>query len=468
MNNLNNNTVQDDVSKILIVDDEENMRHMLYTVLNKLGYDVDAAADGEAALTMFQKTDYDFILCDIKMPKMDGMAFLNKIKGKTGSTIVIMMSAYGTMETAIEAMKLGAYDYISKPFKIDEVHIALKKAEERESLRKENLLLKEHIKIFKKEFSFDQMVARSKNMRDLFNLSEKVAQYNTTVLIIGASGTGKELVAKGIHNCSSRAEKPIVPVNCGGIPETLLESELFGHKKGAFTGADKDKKGLFKVAEGGTIFLDEIGELPLSLQVKLLRVLQENEIRPVGDSRISKIDVRVIAATSKNLEEEIKAGTFREDLYYRLNVLKINLPPLNDRKEDLPLLCRHFISKCNKRLGTDIVSVSAEALSLMMEYNWPGNVRELENMIERAVVLSDGDTLVPENFSKKLSSVPGEVTTPLSYSGYSLKEAKEILEKEMIIKALEKTNGNRTKAVQLLDISHPSLLSKMKTYGIDM
>lgn len=319
-------TTNNTPKRLLVIDDEANMRHMLSTVLKKADYEVDTAADGSEGLQMIQGAHYDFVLCDIKMPKMNGMDFLKSSRDEIGTSTVIMMSAYGSIDTAIEAMKMGAYDYISKPFKTDEVYLTLKKAEERESLKKENRLLKERIQKIEGDYKFHNMVTRSKAMQSLFQMADKAAQYKTTVLILGDSGTGKELIARGIHYSSNRAEKSLVPVNCGGIPENLLESELFGHKKGAFTGADRNKKGLFQEAEGGTIFLDEIGELPLPLQVKLLRVLQENEIRPVGDSKSMKIDVRVVAATAKDLEEDVRQGTFRQDLYYRLNVMTIKLP----------------------------------------------------------------------------------------------------------------------------------------------
>ena len=454
--------------RLLVIDDEENMRHMLSTVLAKAGYSVDCAMDGSQGLQMIDKTRYEFILCDIKMPKMDGMAFLKAARAQLDASTIIMMSAYGTIDTAIEAMKLGAYDYISKPFKTDEVYLTLKKAEERESLRKENLQLKERIQKISDDYSFGNMIAKSKAMQSVFRLAAKAAQYKTTVLILGDSGTGKELIARAIHFQGDRSKMNLVPVNCGGIPETLLESELFGFKKGAFTGADRNKKGLFQEAHGGTIFLDEIGELPLALQVKLLRVLQENEIRPIGESKAMKIDVRVIAATAKNLEEEVQKGNFREDLFYRLNVLSVKLPPLKDRSEDIPLLCDHFIKRFNKQLDKDIQGISSAALSRLLAYGWPGNVRELENAIERAVVLSEDVLLTPEHFSPDFNQ--GSKKDPMHeiINGYSLKKAQKILEEKLIIKALSETNGNRTQASRLLEISHPSLLSKIKAYNISL
>jgi two-component system response regulator AtoC len=454
--------------RLLIIDDEENMRHMLSTVLKKAAYRVDTAADGAEGLDMIEKDHYEFILCDIKMPNMGGLEFLEAARDKLNGSTVIMMSAYGSIDTAVGAMKLGAYDYISKPFKADEVYLTLKKAEERESLKNENQRLKERIQIFEGDCRFDRMVGKSRSMLEIFELAEKAARYNTTVLILGDSGTGKELIAKGIHQSSERAKAPLVPVNCGGIPETLLESELFGYKKGAFTGADRDKKGLFQEAEGGTIFLDEIGELPLTLQVKLLRVLQDNEIRPVGQSTSMKIDVRVVAATAKDLQAEISKGTFREDLFYRLNVITVKLPPLNQRTEDIPLLCKHFIQRFNRSLDKEVKGLTPNAMAQFLEYKWPGNVRELENAIERAMVIADGSELAAEHF--RFGQVQDDSINKQStvYDGLSLKRAQQVIEKDLITRALQETNGNRTRAARLLEISHPSLLSKMKAYEIDL
>lgn len=460
----------DDNSKkrLLVIDDEANMRHMLSTVLKKSDYFVDAAPDGSVGLQMIEQTRYDFILCDIKMPNMGGMEFLEAARDKLNGATVIMMSAYGSIDTAIGAMKRGAYDYISKPFKTDEVYLTLKKAEERERLKKENRLLKERIQKIEGDYTFGNMMAKCKAMQDIFQLTEKVAQYKTTVLIIGDSGTGKELVARGVHQSSPRANGPLVPINCGGIPETLLESELFGYKKGAFTGADSNKRGLFKEAEGGTIFLDEIGEMPLNLQVKLLRVLQENEIRPIGESKAIKIDVRVVAATAKNLAEEVRKGTFREDLYYRLNVLAIKLPPLCRRTEDIPLLCKHFINRFNKILNKDVKGLATEAMSRLLNYHWPGNVRELENLLERAMIIADDSQLLPEHFSFEPLQSNCDIQVGTIFKGLSLKDAQKVVEKDLITRALQETGGNRTRAARLLEISHPSLLSKLKAYEIDL
>ncbi len=453
---------------VLIIDDEENMQHMLSKLLAHEGYDVDTAGNGEEGLAKLTAASYDFILCDIIMPKMDGMTFLQASRELTRDSTIIMMSAYGTIDLAVQAMQLGAYDFISKPFKSDEVQLTIKKAEERNRLRSENQQLKVQIQRIRRQHQFGNLVAKSKPMQAVFALAAKSAQFKTTLLITGESGTGKELVARAVHYAGPRREQPLVPVNCGSIPENLLESELFGYVKGAFTGADATRKGLFQEADGGTLFLDEIGELPLALQVKLLRVLQESEIRSVGASQPKKIDVRVIAATSRDLEEMIADHTFREDLYYRLNVLPIIIPPLRERSEDIPLLCKHFLGRFNQNLDRNVKGIAPGAMAQLLEHRWPGNVRELENAIERAMVLSETDLLQPDHFSIGIAASPGEAPSEQLFEGYSIKKAQRVLEKQMIIKALKTTEGNRTQASRLLEISHPSLLSKMKAYEIDL
>jgi two-component system, NtrC family, response regulator AtoC len=365
-------------------------------------------------------------------------------------------------------MQLGAYDFITKPFKSDEVLLAIRKAEERDQLKRENRVLREQLRRIEERHQFGRMVAKSNAMQAVFALATKVAQYNTTVLITGESGTGKELVACAIHQSGPRKQYPLVAVNCGSIPENLLESELFGYVKGAFTGADGSKKGLFEEAHKGTIFLDEIGEMPLNLQVKLLRVLQENEIRPVGSAQSRKIDVRVIAATSRNLQQMVAVGDFREDLFYRLNVLPVEVPPLRNRSEDIPLLCQHFIQQLNETLQRRVKGIAPAAMVSLLQHSWPGNVRELENAIERAMVLSEGDILDEGGFSYSSMGTTSPSLWARDIEGHSLKIAQKILEKEMIVKALKATAGNRTQAAKLLEISHPSLLSKMKMYQIDL
>jgi len=452
--------------RVLIIDDEKNMRHMLQVMLGKAGYFAETAADGLEGLELLGQKGFDFILCDLKMPKMDGMAFLEKSREKYPSKTFIMMSAYGTMDTAVEAMKMGAYDYISKPFKQDEVLLTLKKAEERERLKEENLELKSRINEIEKKYSFNNIVARSEAMAKVFELVRKVSDHKTTVLITGDSGTGKELIAKAIHASSSRAQGPLVAINCGGIPETLLESELFGYKKGAFTDAFKDKPGRFEDADNGSIFLDEIGELPLSLQVKLLRVLQEEEITPLGDPYPTKIDVRVIAATSRDLDREVAEGRFREDLFYRINVMAIHMPPLRERRGDIPLLIGYFIDIFNKKLDKRIEGLSSKTMPLLMGYSWPGNVRELENVTERAVLLAKDRWITPDD-------LPANITSAEVYSSgvepshtLSIKKASKSLERDLIRKALDLTGGNRSKAAKILEISRPILHAKIKEYKL--
>ncbi|MDX2454749.1 sigma-54 dependent transcriptional regulator [Desulfosarcina sp.] len=453
--------------RILIIDDEENMRHMLQTMLTRYGYSIFTAKDGADGLEKITDDQFDFVLCDVKMPRMNGMEFLKAGRDRLFSTTVIMMSAFGSIDMAIEAMKLGAYDFVSKPFKNEEIRLTIKKAEERERLTKENIELKDRIRRIGGSLSFGNMVGRSPIIQTVFSVALKVARFDSTVLITGESGTGKELVAQGIHRESDRRSSPMVPVNCASIPESLMESELFGHVKGAFTGADKDKKGLFEIAEGGTLFLDEIGDIPVSLQPKLLRVLQESEIRPVGGGQSRAVDIRVIAATSKDLEKEMASGHFREDLFYRLNVVPITLPPLRHRPEDIPLLCKFFINRFNKSLGSSIMNISSAVMTGLMQHDWPGNIRELENAIERAIVLADGSTLELENFVFGKGGASNPDPTGSGYDGFSLKAAKAELEDKMIRKALTATGGNRTHAANMLEISHPSLLSKIKLYGIE-
>jgi two-component system response regulator AtoC len=360
-------------------------------------------------------------------------------------------------------MKAGAYDYVSKPFKPDEIVLALRKAEERESLRRENRALREQMQ---KDAQFSSIIAKSREMTDIFRTITKIADFKTTVLITGESGTGKELVARAIHDRSQRKPSPFVAINCGAIPENLLESELFGHKKGAFTDASADRRGLFEEASGGTLFLDEIGELPLNLQVKLLRVLQEDTIRRLGDPKDVKVDVRIIAATHRDLAADVKAGRFREDLFYRINVLAIAIPPLRSRREDVNLLIDHFLARNNARLGTNIRGVSPEARKLLLEYAWPGNVRELENTIERAMVLSETDVLQSIDLPERIRDALDPVQVQLSSGELSIKKTTAAIEQILIRRALQKTKGNRTRAADVLEISHRALLYKIKDYKI--
>ncbi len=453
-------------NRILIIDDEKNMLHMLAAFLGKEGYQVVTTTDGRQGIAHALEKGFDYILCDLKMPGMDGLQFLDAAKDRGIDATIIMMSAFATVDTAVQAMKNGAYDFITKPFRIGEVLCVLEKAAERRCLRVENTQLRVRVETLENRQSFQKIIGESKCLQELLQVAEKAARHTTTVLITGESGTGKEMIARGIHEQSSRALKQFIAVNCGSIPENLLESEFFGYVRGAFTGADGDKKGLFAEADGGTLFLDEIGELPLGLQVKLLRVLQEREFRPLGSSKTIATDVRVLAATAKNLEEEILQGRFRQDLYYRLNVVILNMPPLRQRREDIHLLCEHFLHRLSKEHGNRRKSLSKQALRCLIDYSWPGNVRELENCMERATVIADGDIihaadLPPAVAQAAASDFGGSIDT------CSLKEGKKLLEKKLITKVLTMTNGNKSQAALILEVSYPSLLSKMKELQIE-
>jgi DNA-binding NtrC family response regulator len=447
-----------EMNRVLVIDDEDAMRHMLRLVLEKEGYRVSEAGDGGAGLRLLEAEPFDVVLCDIRMPGMDGLAFLREMGLRKLFPTVIMMSAYGTIETAVDCMKRGAYDYVSKPFKPDEVVLVLKKAEERLLLRRENLRLKEELA----KPGEREVVFRSAVMEKVFGLIQKAAGSSSPVLITGETGTGKELVARALHAGSERKKGPFVAVNCSAISSGLMDSELFGHGKGAFTGADRERQGLFAAAHGGTLFLDEIGELPLDLQPKLLRVLQEGEIRRVGETSPRRVDVRVLAATARNLAEEVEQGRFRDDLFYRLAVVELHIPPLRERREDIPLLAEHFVRKIAARERRPAPTISAEVLDALKNYLWPGNIRELENFMEKSMIFCRGSEL-------DLASLPWEVRRQERHRAddLSLKKASMRLEKEFIRKALAVTGGNRTQAARLLEISLRGLLYKMKEYGID-
>ncbi len=449
--------------RILVVDDEESIRHMLTVLLEKEGYAVRSVADGEEGLKELIARDFDLALCDVRMPKMSGLELLDELQERNIGTTVIAMSAFGDRELAIDALKRGAYDYIDKPFKKDEILLTLLKAVERLQLKREN----EALRGFTSEGEFQNIIGESEPMKKVYQTISKVAGYKSTVLLTGESGTGKELVARAIHNLSPRGDQPWVPINCGAIPENLLESELFGHVKGSFTDATQDKKGLFEEANQGTLFLDEIAELPMTLQVKLLRVLQENEIRRVGGNKSIPVDVRIVAASQHDLGDRVEEGLFREDLYYRLNVINIGLPPLRERREDIQLLVDFFINKQNQRLGTSIDSVDPEAMKLMLDYHWPGNVRELQNCIERGVVLADGPRIDESVLPDRILDSNDELKQLFDSDELSIKKMSTSLERILIRRALEKTGGNRTNAAKLLELSHRALLYKIKDYHLE-
>ena len=451
------------MKKVLVVDDEPGLRQSLGLLLTDAGYAVTAEQNGRRALDRAIAEAFDLVLCDVRMPEMDGLTFLRQYRQRGGSALVIVMSAYGGEDAAIAAMKEGAYDYLPKPFRPDEVVLTLRKAEERERLRQEVAGLKAQLATGPSERG---LIVESAAMRQALELVTRVAEHNTTVLITGESGTGKEVIARAIHRASPRASKAFVGINCAAIPEALLESELFGHVRGAFTGASVDKTGLFEAANGGTILLDEIGELPLGLQAKLLRVLQESEIRRVGDQKTRRVDARVLAATARDLEAEVRAGRFREDLFYRIHVVVIELPPLREREDDIAPLSRHFAARLAHRLGRPL-SLSDDAIAWLEQQEWPGNVRQLENAIERAAVLNEKAVLDREDFHV----VPPRHDVERGSGGEdvgdgTLRSVVESAERSAIIDALKVTDGNRRAAAQRLGVSLRTLFYKIERYGI--
>ena len=450
--------------QILIVDDENVQLEMLKGFLVKQGYGVDTAEDGKRGLEKFKRGSFDLILTDLRMPGIDGLQLLKEVKGLNPEVVVVILTAYATVGTAVAAMKEGAYDYLTKPIELDELLLLIQRVGREIGLSQENRELKEQLR---EKFKVDFIVSISRRMEEALNLVKRVAQSPATVLILGESGTGKELIARAIHYSSLRKEKPFVKVNCAALPENLLESELFGHEKGAFTGAVARRVGRFEQADQGTIFLDEIGDLSPALQSKLLRVLQEKEFERVGSSQTIKVDVRVISATNRNLEEAIQKGTFREDLYYRFNVVTITLPPLRERKEDIPPLLEYFLKKYSRENNKAVVSVTKEAKDLLMNYNYPGNIRELENIIERAVVLCRGDTITKQDLPLNLQESEVEESLERARkSGRSLPETLEEIERHRIAQALQKSGGVQTKAAEELGISERVLRYKMKKYKI--
>lgn len=445
--------------KLLIVDDEKNMRWAISRALEKEGYEIYEASNGQEGIAIFERNRPDVMLLDLKMPVMDGMETLKKIRETNTTTPILMLTAHGTMETAIEAMKLGAMDYLSKPFDVEELKVQIRKALHVSELEEQVTYLKETTAFE----TGNVVIGDSQPMKELMTMVERVAATPATILIQGESGTGKEIVAHLIHHNSPRRDKPFVKVNCGAIPETLIESELFGHEKGAFTGAISRKIGKFERARGGTILLDEIGELNLSMQVKLLRVLQDKEIERVGGSETVSVDARVIAATNRQLKEMTEEGTFREDLYYRLSVIPLHIPPLRERKEDIPAFVNHFLKVYGNEMGRKNMTLSPEAMEQLVNHPWKGNVRELENVIERLVIFSPTDDVkkvdLPHSDDTEAKK-EGRILLP--EEGVSLDD----LEKDLILQALEKTGNNQTKAAQLLGISRHTLMYRMDKHGI--
>ncbi|MEW6324470.1 MAG: sigma-54 dependent transcriptional regulator, partial [Nitrospirota bacterium] len=453
------------MKKLLIVDDEKSMREFLAIVLRKEGYYVATAADGQAALQLIEQDIFDMVMTDIKMPGLDGLALLRSVKQISPRTIVLMITAYASTENAVEAMRAGAYDYLTKPFQIDEVKLVIRKALDHRNLEEENRRLKEQ---FHELDGFEQIIGRSAGMQKVLALIDKVADSQSNVLIFGESGTGKELVARALHSRSRRRDKPFVTINCSALPESLLESELFGHMKGAFTGATSNKEGLFEVAHEGTIFLDEIGDTTPAIQVKLLRVLQEKEFRRIGGTKDIRVDVRVIAATNKDLERAVAEGTFREDLYYRLDVIPIRLPPLRERREDLPALVDHFLKKYGA--GTPVTGLAPGALQVLAGHEWRGNVRELEHLIERAVTLAAAPLLTPDLLGACLQrpdAASGRFSIEeLPPEGVDLEALVGGLERKLLMQALNRSGGLKKRAAELLGLNFRSFRYRLEKYGI--
>jgi two-component system response regulator PilR (NtrC family) len=447
--------------RILVVEDEKSMREVMKILLEEEDYDVTVAEDGRRGIESVRNNLYDLVITDIKMPRADGFEVLTAVKESSPDTMVLMVTAFGTTEAAVEAMKKGAYDYIHKPFKIDEIRLIVKKALEKKRLSEELSLLREK---FQSSHRLENIIGKSPKMQELFKLLPRVANSDSAVLITGESGTGKELVASALHNLSPRKDRNFVTINCATFPEGLLESEMFGHVKGAFTGALYNKAGLFEMADGGSFFLDEIGEMPLPLQSKLLRALENGTFRRVGGTADIKVDVRIISATNKNIRDAIASGTFREDLFYRLNVVPVNIPPLRERKEDIPLLMNHFLLKCEKGPR----KISPEALGLLMGYPWKGNVRELENVVERTVLLADGEIIQPYDLPEEVVRGTSDFRylPDLDDGEFDLEKTMERIEKEYLLKALDKAKGVKTEAAKLLNLSFRSFRHRLYKYGM--
>ncbi len=455
---------------ILVVDDSPDIRFTMSEVLRAKGFSVESASDGQEAIDILDNRFFDIVLTDLSMPRKTGMDVLRYVTQHSPETICIIITGFGSIQGAVEALKMGAYDYLCKPIKPDEVTILIDKALELRNLKRENKSLKKELKT---RYGFENIVGSSKAMQEVFSLVEKVADTDSTVLITGESGTGKELIAHAIHYASDRKDGPFIPVNCAAIPEELLESELFGHEKGAFTHAIKTRIGRFELANKGTIFLDEIGEMSPSLQVKLLRVLQERKFERVGGVKTISVDIRVVSATNQDLEIAVKEGRFREDLFYRLNVIPIHVPPLRERRSDIPLLAKHFLKKYCSGKKRCVEGITDEALDILTRYDWPGNVRELENIMERMVILANGKMItkddLPYQILEKAGGVPGQaIPSDLEFpeDGLSLSQAVSELEKRLILKALERTGGVKNRAAKLLKMNRTTLIEKMKKLGL--
>jgi two-component system response regulator PilR (NtrC family) len=460
-----------DIPHILVVDDDLSMRELLEYMLTKEGYKVTCAQNGRGAIALLEKENVDLLLCDIRLGDITGLDVLRASKKTNPDTVVIMISAYATTETAVEAMHEGAYDYVPKPFDKDELMQTIAKALDLRTIEHEKIILDDELK---KNLHFGMIIGNSPAMRHIYKLIQQVSKTKTNVLITGESGTGKELIARAIHNESERRDQPIVVINCGGIPETLMESELFGHKKGSFTGATHDKKGLFEIAHKGTIFLDEIGELSLPIQVKLLRAVQEKVFKPVGGNEDISVDIRIISATNKDLEKEVITGNFREDLFYRLNVIEIKVPPLRERKTDLRALAQHFLEKYSKEMGKEISKFSSYAIDLLNKYDFPGNIRELENLLERSVALSTTNIILPDSLALSLHKrrwIEGFKDRRFDLDevarGVNLDSIMAEIERAYLKKALDCSDGNKNKAAELLGISFRSLRYRLEKLGID-
>lgn len=455
-------------SRILVVDDEVSIREFLDIMLKKEGYEVSLAEDGQKAKELIAKKTFDMVISDLQMPNVTGLELLKFVKENYSEVVFMLITAFGTTETAVEAMKMGAYDYITKPFKLDEVRLNIANALRSRNLEVENRVLRKELV---KEYSFQNMIGDSAAMHIIYDLIRRVSQTPTNVLITGESGTGKEVVAKAIHYNGPLKDKPFVTINCGAIPENLMESEMFGHKKGSFTGAYADKAGLFEVADSGSLFLDEVGDLPISIQVKLLRALQEKIIRRVGATEDMKVEVRIIAATNRNLEEMVAKGTFRQDLYYRLNVIHIKTPSLRERRDDIPLLAAFFLKKYNERLNKNINGISSEAMDILKKYDYPGNVRELENLVERTVALEGGATILPESLPPMVNTPNGRKMASsneieIGQEGVDLDKVVGQIEKELLIKAIHAAGGVKKKAAKLLHISFRSMRYRIEKYNL--